>query len=39
MKSNDQPFSAIILSADRKQDDPVAQAAKVSCSVLTQRAL
>lgn len=35
MKSNDQPFSAIILSADRKQDDPVAQAAKVSCKALT----
>jgi len=35
MKLNDQPFTAIILAADRKLDDPVAQAAQVSCKALT----
>ena len=35
MKPLDQPFSAIILAADRKGNDPVAEAAKVSCKALT----
>ena len=30
-----EPFSAIILAADRGPEDPVAQAAKVSCKALT----
>jgi GTP:adenosylcobinamide-phosphate guanylyltransferase len=34
MTSVAQPFSAIILAADRKQDDPVAQALNVSCKAL-----
>ncbi len=35
MMSTDQPFSVIILAADRKQNDPVAQASAVSCKALT----
>lgn len=35
MTSIDQPFSVIILAADREQNDPVAQASAVSCKALT----
>jgi len=35
MKLSDQPFSAIILAADRESNNPVAEAAKVSCKALT----
>jgi len=35
MKLPDQPFSAIILAADRESNNPVAEAAKVSCKALT----
>ena len=35
MNSSEQPFSAIILAADRDSHDPVAQAAAVSCKALT----
>ena len=35
MNSSEQPFSAIILAADRDLHDPVAQAAAVSCKALT----
>jgi GTP:adenosylcobinamide-phosphate guanylyltransferase len=35
MKSIDQPFSVIILAADREANDPVAQAMSVSCKALT----
>ncbi len=31
----EKPFIAIVLAADRNQDDPVASAAKVSCKALT----
>ena len=34
MKSTDQPFCAIILAADRDVNDPVANAAAVSCKAL-----
>jgi len=34
MKSSEQPFSVIILAADRDLDDPVAQSAAVSCKAL-----
>ena len=34
MKSSDQPFSVIILAADRELNDPVAQSAAVSCKAL-----
>jgi CTP:molybdopterin cytidylyltransferase MocA len=34
MKSLDKPFTAIILAADRELDNPVAQAAAVSCKAL-----
>lgn len=35
MKSTDQPFTAIILAADRERNDPVARASSVSCKALT----
>jgi len=35
MNSPDQPFSAIVLAADRELHDPVAQTAAVSCKALT----
>ncbi len=35
MSENSTPFTAIILAADRGPDDPVAQAAGVSCKALT----
>jgi GTP:adenosylcobinamide-phosphate guanylyltransferase len=35
MKSTEQPFSVIILAADRESNDPVAQASAVSCKALT----
>ena len=34
MKSSDQPFSAVVLAADRESEDPVAQFAAVSCKAL-----
>jgi GTP:adenosylcobinamide-phosphate guanylyltransferase len=34
MKSLGQPFSVVILAADREREDPVAQSAKVSCKAL-----
>ena len=35
MKSSNQPFSVVILAADRELHDPVAQSAAVSCKALT----